>query len=71
MARLVQHDATGPTKIDLSEHEGKPALYVCACGLSRTKPFCDGSHKVTLSEEDGVVYRYQGDVRDGARSLVG
>jgi CDGSH-type Zn-finger protein len=23
------------------------AYYWCACGLSATQPFCDGSHKVT------------------------
>ena len=70
MARLVQHDATGPTRIDLAEHEGKPALYVCACGLSQRWPYCDGSHKATQDEEPGIVYRYAGDVRDGERSVV-
>ncbi|MCP4329000.1 MAG: CDGSH iron-sulfur domain-containing protein [Alphaproteobacteria bacterium] len=35
----------------------------CACGLSSTQPFCDGSHKVTdltpvvfTAEKDGEVY---------------
>ena len=34
-------DANG-VAFDLTD---KPAFSLCRCGLSATKPFCDGSHK--------------------------
>lgn len=54
MTRLIQHDAKGPAVIKV----GDKTIGVCQCGLSKTKPFCDGSHKTTQDEKDGFVYIY-------------
>lgn len=66
MARLVRITATGPIKI-----EPQPkAIFVCACGLTQTPPFCDGHHKRCQQELPGKLYRYDArgeeivDVRD-------
>ncbi|MCY0883571.1 CDGSH iron-sulfur domain-containing protein [Acidianus infernus] len=55
MARLVKHDRNRPYMIKADNGQ---VFYICACGLSRNKPFCDGSHKRTLDEEEGSVYVY-------------
>lgn len=56
MARIVKLEQTGPVKIEPG-HD-KP-VWVCACGLSRTFPLCDGSHKLTAKvEQPGKVYHY-------------
>ena len=51
MARLVKLDATGPIRIDPQE---KP-VFICACGLTKNFPFCDGTHKKCKDEEPGAV----------------
>ena len=44
MARLVRHEEMGPYEIP----EGTELpVWICGCGLSKNKPFCDGSHKTT------------------------
>jgi len=55
MARIVRLTATGPVKIDARE---KP-VSICACGLSKTFPLCDGTHKTTTKlEHPGRLYEY-------------
>ncbi|WP_135822358.1 CDGSH iron-sulfur domain-containing protein [Halostella litorea] len=69
MGRLVEHDATGPLKLDESDIDPeKGDIAVCLCGLSDEYPFCDGSHRGTRDEDADACYRY---VDDGtARKAV-
>jgi CDGSH-type Zn-finger protein len=59
MARLIRHEADAPYRIDPQD---KP-VFVCACGLSKDLPFCDGAHKACKDEKAGTVYVYD-DNRD-------
>lgn len=54
MTRLIRHDATGPALIEI----GGQTVAICQCGLSKNKPFCDGSHSKTKGEEAGKLYVY-------------
>lgn len=63
MARMVRHDKNVPYEIP----EGTELpIYICACGLSKNKPFCDGTHKKTRDEESGETYLYD----DSGRAKV-
>ena len=33
-------------------------VFICACGITKNFPFCDGSHKGCKGEEPEAVYRY-------------
>ncbi|MBM4006553.1 MAG: CDGSH iron-sulfur domain-containing protein [Planctomycetes bacterium] len=66
MARLVKLNATGPVKVEPSD---KP-IFVCACGLSKKFPFCDGTHKTCRDEAEGqtLVYDENGQRREAPRA---
>jgi CDGSH-type Zn-finger protein len=60
MSRLVEHERKTPYEI--AEGTELP-VYICACGLSNNKPFCDGSHKRTRDEEGTTLYCYDDSAR--------
>lgn len=68
MAREVTHDADGPAVIDPDDHDGD--IYVCECGLSADKPFCDGSHRATADEKEDTTYKYENDDDEQPRHVV-
>jgi CDGSH-type Zn-finger protein len=69
MARIIVHERDHPYVVKLGDLPGMKNLtgdqkllnyevHICACGLSKNKPFCDGHHAKTQSEEKGKMYEY-------------
>jgi CDGSH-type Zn-finger protein len=64
MPRLIRLEATGPIKIDPAsfprdEQGNLKPMFICACGLSKNMPFCDGTHKACrTNEQPGVLSVY-------------
>ena len=67
--RIVIHGRDHPYVVKLGELPGFAALttddkilnyevHLCACGLSKHKPYCDGSHVHVNKEEKGKVFAY-------------
>ncbi len=74
MARRVIFHAAASIKLDPSqfprdEHGNLKPISLCACGVSRRFPICDGSHKQCKDEQPGVLYEY--DPATQARREIG
>lgn len=54
MARYVRFEAQRPIKLEPQEK----AVFICACGLSKNFPICDGRHKQTLTENPESTFVY-------------
>lgn len=63
MGRLVLHGSQQPVEVKV----GNESKWMCMCGLSKNKPFCDGSHKKTLDEKQHITYVYD---KEGNRKEV-
>jgi len=64
VARIIKIDNAGPFKIEPKDFpkDGK-SIWICGCGLTKTWPYCDKSHKACESEQPGKTYVYEGGVR--------
>tara|TARA_A100001037_G_scaffold294026_1_gene311290 strand:+ start:170 stop:400 length:231 start_codon:yes stop_codon:yes gene_type:complete len=59
MARVIISSAHASHKLQVVDDEGNIRLRgICMCGLSSNLPFCNGSHRKTEDEEEGVLYTY-------------
>ena len=59
MTRLVKHEEKMPKEVKV----GDESKWICMCGLSSNKPFCDGTHKMCIDEIEGKIYRYKNEKR--------
>ena len=57
MARIVKRTWHEPLKLSI----GGQDIHICRCGLSKNQPYCDGSHKLTTTEDESRLYWYDGE----------
>lgn len=67
MPRLVRLTACKPYKIEPKDFpEGGKSIWICACGLSKTPPYCDKSHKLCETEPADSIFIYENGQRRAA-----
>ncbi len=54
MPRMIRRTWHEPLKLVIGGEE----KHFCRCGLSKNQPFCDGSHKLTVGEDESKLYWY-------------
>ncbi len=59
MARIITSEHNQPVEVKV----GGESKWICMCGLSKNKPYCDGAHRQCAGEESGKVYRYENGTR--------
>jgi len=86
--RVIKHGRNFPYVVKLSDVPGlkeklegsgleNAELHICACGLSKHKPFCDGSHKHVQNEQEGKIFAYKEDgtrieiTKENAEKIIG
>lgn len=67
MPRLVRLTASKPYKIEPKDFppDGK-SIWICACGLTKTPPYCDKSHKLCETEPADSLFIYENGARRNA-----
>ena len=70
VTREESHEERGPAGLNESNMSSDGKRHVCQCGLSDSKPLCDGSHSAAADEADGVVYKYENDGDEGKRREI-
>ena len=80
MTNSIKFNANGPMiakgDIDVSfgdTSEEKSSAYLCRCGASANKPYCDGAHKTSGYEDSGTLGDHkfdEGETSDSGKLTV-
>ena len=65
MTRIVKHEEKVPMEVKV----GGESKWICMCGLSKNKTFCDGSHKMCSDEDAGKIYKYKNGKRTELKKI--